>query len=452
VTLAPIATTDVDAAVRSARVAFDEGPWPTFSAVDRANILLKLADLVERDAALLAELETLDIGMPSVLSNHMALPLSIELLRYYAGWPTKLDGRTIPAAPGAAQGAPTLTYTRREPIGVAAAITPWNFPLGITLLKLAPALAAGCTVVLKPAELSPLSALHLARLIAEAGFPKGVVNLVIGEGHVGAHLAQHPQIDKVSFTGSTEVGRSILQAAAGNLKRVTLELGGKSPVVVFADADLELAIPGAAMATFLLQGQNCMAGTRLFIEKPIYEAVMAGIEQVAKSLKIGDPVATDTMVGPLISREQQNRVASYVASGVQDGAELVCGGQTRGPGHFFEPTLFANTNADMSIVKEEIFGPVISAQVFEDSSDLKDLARKVNNTEYGLSGSVWTRNLARGHTMAHLIRSGQVAINCHGAVDVNVPFGGMKQSGWGREYGEEALCGYLETKAITAVL
>ncbi|PVH27492.1 aldehyde dehydrogenase family protein [Pararhodobacter oceanensis] len=451
-TLAPLTTADVDDAVAAARNAFDNGPWPGLPATERARLMFKLADLMERDAALLAELETLDNGMPTVLSNHMALPLSIEIMRYYAGWPTKLDGRTIPATPGAANGAPTLTYTRREAVGVVAAITPWNFPLGMAILKLGPALAAGCTVVFKPSELTPLTAMHLARLIAEAGFPEGVVNVVIGEGSiVGAHLANHPHVDKISFTGSTEVGKSILGAARGNLKRVSLELGGKSPVVVFADADLEQAIPGAAMATFLLQGQNCMAGTRLFIEKPIYETMMAGIEQVAKGLKLGDPFAMDTMVGPLISKAQQDRVASYVVSGVEQGAELVTGGNRQGPGHFFEPTLFSNTSADMRIVQEEIFGPVISAQVFDDASDLKALARRVNDTQYGLSGSVWTKDLSKAHGMAHLIRSGQVAINCHGAVDINVPFGGMKQSGWGREYGEAALDGYLETKAITAV-
>jgi len=422
-------------------------------AVDRAGLLFRLADLVERDAAIIAELETTDNGMPITLSRHMALPLTIELLRYYAGWVTKLRGETLPAAPGAAQGAQTLTYTRREPVGVAAQIIPWNVPFLMAVLKIAPALAVGCTVVLKPAELTPLTALYLGKLVLEAGFPPGALNILNGYGTtVGARLASHPGVDKIAFTGSTAVGRSIVAAAAGNLKKVSLELGGKSPVIIFDDADLELAIPGAAMAAFLLQGQNCMAGTRLFVHRKVHDQVVAGIGEVAKSLKIGPGMMPETMIGPLISKKHQDRVMRYIDLGREEGAELVAGGgRPEMPGYFVEPTLFTNTAPSMRIVREEIFGPVLCVQSF-DTDDLDTLGHRVNDTVYGLSGSVWTTNLSRAHRMAHIVRAGQVGINCHGAVDVNVPFGGYKQSGWGREYGEAALDLYTETKAITARL
>lgn len=443
---------DANAAVEAARVVLTRAEWANLPPSERARLLFRLADLLERDAGIIAELETLNSGIPISLTRYMALPLSASLLRYYAGWVTKMCGEVIPAAPGAAMGSPTLTYTRREPAGVVAQIVPWNFPLGLAMLKIAPALAAGCTVVLKPSEFTPISVLYLAKLTVEAGFPPGVFNVVNGGPPAAAALVSHPDVSRVAFTGSSQVGQTILRAAAGSLKKVSLELGGKSPVIVFDDADLELAIPGAAMAAFLLTGQNCMAGTRLFVHRKVHDRVVAGIEKIAKALVVGAAIHPETALGPLISRRHRDRVLGYVEAGVEEGAELVTGGSTVGEtGFFVQPTVFANTNPSMRIVREEIFGPVISIQQFEDE-DLEELGRKVNDTPYGLSASVWTTNLSRAHRMAHLVQAGQVSINCHGAVDAGIPFGGYKQSGWGRDYGPEALDLYTETKAITVRL
>jgi len=373
-----------------------------------------------------------------------------DFFRYYAGWPTKIHGATIPAAPQGKRPGEVFTFTLREPIGVVGAITPWNVPLPMAMLKLAPALAAGCTIVLKPAELTPLTALRLAELCAEAGVPDGVVNVVTGYGDTaGSALAAHPGVDKISFTGSTEVGRLIVKAAAGNLKKVTLELGGKSPVIVFPDADLAQAIPAAARACFFLQGQNCMAGTRLFVHEKVHDDVVAGVARIASAMKLGPGLDPSSEFGPLISGEHRARVASFVDAGRREGGELVCGGQAPArSGYFYEPTVFARMTPDMTPVKNEIFGPVLCVQSFADD-ELDGIAKAANSTIYGLSGSVWTRDIGIAMQMVRRIDAGQVSVNMHAAVDPAVPFGGNKQSGWGREFGEEGLEPYLKTKGVT---
>jgi phenylacetaldehyde dehydrogenase len=346
----------------------------------------------------------------------------------------------------------SITYTRREPIGVVGAIIPWNSPLIFAILKLAPALATGCTVVLKPAELTPLTALYLGELIQNSDIPKGVVNIVTGYGEsAGVALTKHPDVDKITFTGSTEVGKKIVEASVGNLKKVTLELGGKNPVVVFPDADLEKVIPGAARACFFLQGQNCMAGTRLFVHEDIYEAVINGVKEMAEAFTIGHGLIPTNDFGPLISEVQKNRVLDYIQIGKEEGADLITGGKSVGDkGHFVQPTIFANVRGDMRIAKEEIFGPVLCAESFGDD-DFESIAKRANGTNYGLSGSVWSQDISTAHKMAMLIDAGQVSINCHAAVDPAIPFGGNKQSGWGREFGQEGLDPYLKTKATTVI-
>jgi phenylacetaldehyde dehydrogenase len=440
---------DIDVAVKAARAAFT-GPWAAFTAAERSRVLHRVADLIEQNAQELIELEVLDNGLPMALAQYVVYGVVPEFFRYYAGWPTKIEGATIPAAPQGKRPGEALTFTLREPIGVVGAITPWNSPLPMVMLKLAPALATGCTLVLKPAELTPLTALRLAELCAEAGVPNGVVNVVTGRGETaGAALAAHPDVDKIAFTGSTEVGRQIVRAAAGNLKKVSLELGGKSPVVIFADANLEQAIPGAARACYFLQGQNCMAGTRLFVHERVHDRVVEGIALIARGMKIGPGLDPASEFGPLISDEQRQRVAGFVDAGRREGGELVCGGKapTRA-GYFYEPTLFARMRSDMTPVKSEIFGPVLCAQVFGDD-DFERIANEANSTIYGLSGSVWTRDIGLAMQMVKRIDSGQVAVNMHAAIDPAVPFGGNRQSGWGREFGREGLEPYLKTKAVT---
>lgn len=443
---------DIDAAVAAARKALS-GPWGRLKAFERARLLLAFAEQVERNAALLACVETLENGTPFALSMGSTCGLMPELLRYYAGWTTKLAGETLPAAPAGREALDWLVYTEREPVGVVGAITPWNAPLNIILLKLAPALAAGCTVVLKPAELTPLTGELLVRLAQEAGLPEGVLNLVQGRGEeVGAALAEHPGVDKISFTGSTAVGRSIVRAAAGNLKKVTLELGGKSPMVVFPDADLAEAIPTAAMACFFLSGQNCMAGTRLFVHESIHDQFVAGLSGMAQALKVGDGLEPDTVLGPLISAAQRQRVLDYIALGEAEGARRMTPERHfEGPGHYVAPVVFADCRADMRIVREEIFGPVLTVQRFG-SEDLDALAARVNDTIYGLSGSVWSRDVSTALGFARRIDSGQVAVNAHAAVSPETPFGGNRQSGWGREMGRESLDAYLKTKAVSVRL
>lgn len=441
---------DVDRAVRAARRAFDEGPWSRMTGSQRGRLLWKLAELVEANLQEFAELESLDNGKPVAVARVADVPLTVDMFRYMGGWATKITGTTIPwSAPNE-----FLSYTMREPVGVVGQIIPWNFPLLMAAWKLAPALAAGCTVVLKVAEQTPLSALRLGELIQEAGFPKGVVNILAGYGETaGAALAAHDHVDKVAFTGSTEVGKLIVKAAAGNLKKVSLELGGKSPTIVFGDADIEAAIPGAASAIFFNHGQCCCAGSRLYAHRKVFDQVLEGVAAEAKKIKVGPGLDPATNMGPLVSDEQFRRVTGYIDSGIKEGAKVVTGGRKSGSngGYFVEPTVFTSTKPTMKVVQEEIFGPVVCAEPFDDA-DLEKIAREANATTYGLAASVWTKDISRAHKLARLIRSGTVWINCHNVFDASLPFGGYKQSGWGREMGGEVLSSYTEIKAVTTKL
>jgi len=440
---------DIDAAVDAARQAFAAGPWPVMTPTERGRLLWKLADEIAANGQVLTELEILDNGMPLNPVGALAVPGAVKTLQYYAGWPSKITGHTIPVDTRADASGPAVTYTRREPVGVVGQITPWNYPLGMAVIKLGPALATGCTVVLKPDEHTPLSALFLGELIRKVGFPPGVINIVPGYGtQAGAALTAHPDVDKIAFTGSSAVGKKILQAATGNLKRVSLELGGKAPFIVFPDADIERVIVAATRAAFFLQGQNCQCASRLLIHEDVLDRVVTGIADAAKSMKVGPGWDPETRIGPLISAEQLDRVQGYVTGGVAEGAELVTGGtRLDGPGYFMEPAVFAHTNRDMRIVREEIFGPVTGVQSFADF-DLEAIARQANDTIYGLVASVWTKDLGIAHKLAETIKAGVVGINHHGSGDITAPFGGCKQSGWGRELGAESLDLYLESKTI----
>jgi phenylacetaldehyde dehydrogenase len=441
---------DIDAAVAAANKAF-KGEWSKMTAAQRTRVMLKLADLIDANIQTLAELEVLDNGLPMMLAQYTIAGYASEFLRYYAGWCTKILGDTIPVSPMGLPNGETLTYTKREPIGVVGAIIPWNAPIAMFILKLAPALATGCTMVIKPAELTPLTALFMCDLIKQAGIPDGVVNVVPGLGHVaGAALSGHDDVQKISFTGSTAVGKKIVESALGNLKKVTLELGGKSPVVVYPDADIEAVVGGAIRAAYFLQGQNCMAGTRLFVHQDVFDQVIQGVAAVAGQMKLGPGLDPSSQLGPLISADQRDRVMGYIQAG-KDEAELICGGNARdGKGFFVEPTLFTNSHQNIKIAREEIFGPVLYAQPFGDS-DLESIAAEANKSVYGLSGSVWTKDIAVGLKMAQLIDAGQVSVNCHAAVDPAIPFGGNKMSGWGREFGKDGLEPYLKTKATTVI-
>jgi phenylacetaldehyde dehydrogenase len=441
---------DVNRAVRAARKAFDDGPWTKMTPSERGRIIWKLGDLIAEHNDELAQLESLDNGKPYAVAKVADVPLSADMFWYMAGWATKLEGNTKEISVPYMPGANFHSYTLHEPVGVVGQIIPWNFPLLMAAWKLAPALACGCTVVLKPAEQTPLTALRLAELIAEAGIPDGVVNVVTGFGETaGAALAAHPDVDKVAFTGSTEVGKLIVQAAVGNLKKVSLELGGKSPNIVFADADPS-AIAGAASAIFFNHGQCCVAGSRLLVERDSFDEVVNGVADIAKSIKLGPGIDPGTQMGPLVSEEQLTRVTGYLESGQEEGATAVTGGGRYGDrGYFVEPTVFTNANPGMKIVREEIFGPVVVAEPF---SDLDELAKTANDTIYGLGAGIWTKDISKAHALAKKLRAGSVYINCYNVFDANLPFGGYKQSGWGREMGHEVLENYTEVKAVTTLL
>lgn len=439
---------EIDAAVGAARAALPG--WSAVAPDERAQLILRFAELLESKAEPITEISILDGGLPRMIAQGAA-PFASLFLRYYAGWTNKITGRTLPSSAMGKSPNDLLAYTLREPIGVVGAITPWNYPFGMEMLKIAPVLAAGCTLVLKPAEDAPTAALMMAELAHEAGFPDGVFNVVNGLGEeAGAALSAHDDVDKIAFTGSTEVGRIIVKAAAGNLKKVSLELGGKSPVFVFPDADLAATVPGVAMAGFLLSGQNCVCGSRLFVHEKIAGDLAGGIAEFARGMQVGPGSDPANMIGPLITERQCERVEGMIARAEKEGARRVAGGnRVDRDGWFIEPTLFTECEPDMQIVRDEVFGPVITMQTFSDEEDFESLAARGNDTTYGLSGSVWTRDLETAMRMTRLIDAGQVGVNCHAAMDPTMPFGGNKQSGWGREFGEAALDLYTKTKAVT---
>jgi aldehyde dehydrogenase (NAD+) len=437
---------DVDKAVQAARGAFEKGPWRKMTGAERGKALHRLADLMEKNAEELARLESLDNGKPFHMSKEADVPSSVACYRYYAGWADKIQGKTIPIAGN------YFCYTRHEPVGVVGQIIPWNFPLIMQAWKLAPALAAGNTVVLKPAEQTPLTALRVGELILEAGFPPGVVNIVPGYGPTaGAAIAWHKGIDKVAFTGSTEVGHLIMEAAAkSNLKRVTLELGGKSPNIVFADADMGQAVEGSHFAIFFNQGQCCCAGSRTFVEAKAYDEFVEKSVTRAKKRKVADPFDPDCEQGPQVDDVQFDKVMGYIEAGRKDGASLLAGGKRVGNrGYFIEPTVFADVQDDMKIAKEEIFGPVMSILKFK---DIGEVVERANNTTYGLAAAVWTRDIGKAHAIANSVRAGTVWVNCYDVFDPGAPFGGFKQSGIGRELGEYGLQQYTEVKTVTVKL
>ncbi len=437
---------DIDGAVSAARRAFESGPWSRMPPAGRQRLLWRLAELIDAHADELALLEVLNTGKPLRIARMFDVGLSAECLRYNAGWATKLQGATRDVSlPGNWH-----AYTLREPVGVAGLIVPWNVPLPMAVGKIAPALAAGCTVVLKPAELTPLTAVRLGELIIEAGFPPGVVNIVTGLGTTaGQALVDHPGVDKISFTGSTAVGQRILASAAGNLKRLSLELGGKSPVFIFPDADLDRATDAAARGIFANSGQVCAAGSRLFVHRAVADRVFDGIAERARRLRVGPGLEPDAEMGPLISARQRERVLAYIDSGRKQGAEVLAGGGALdGPGYFVQPTVMVNTRADMTLVREEIFGPVLSTFVFDDEESVEQLAARGNDSAYGLSAAIWTRDLGRAHRLVRRIRSGVVRVNAAVAPDFAMPFGGVKLSGWGRENGPEGVENYTELKSV----
>lgn len=435
--------TDIDLAVAAARRAFDSGPWRRMSASERGRIMYKLADLIESHKEELAALESLDNGKPYLDALNADLPLTIKAFRYYAGWADKIQGKTIPID------GDYFCYTRHEPVGVVGQIIPWNFPLLMLAWKWGPALATGCTMVLKPAEQTPLSALRVAQLALEAGIPNGVINVVPGFGPTaGAALTGHMDVDKVAFTGEHTTGRLIMEAAArSNLKRVSLELGGKSPNIIFADADLDAAVEGAHFGLFFNQGQCCCAGSRLFVEEKVHDEVVARLVNRSRKARMGDPFDPATTQGPQVSREQQERILRYIAVGQKEGANMLVGGKApTGDGYFVEPTVFDNVTDTMTIAREEIFGPVMNILTFK---DIEEVTRRGNDTQFGLAAAVWTRDIRKAHHIAHNLRAGTVWVNCYDVFDAAAPFGGFKMSGIGRELGEYALQLYTEVKTVT---
>jgi aldehyde dehydrogenase (NAD+) len=436
---------DVDKAVAAARHAFDEGPWSKFTPAQRQRALLKLADLIDENMAEFTLLDSMDMGRPIGLGDFGSPPA--DTLRYYAGWPTKIHGETMPNSAGTGM----FTYTLKQPLGVVASITPWNGPLNASTWKMGPALAAGCTMILKPAEEAGLSPLRLAELAMEAGFPPGVFNVVTGFGETaGAALTAHPDVDKVAFTGSTATGQAIMRSAVGNLKKLTLELGGKSPNIIFADADLDSAVPGAGMGVFANTGQICAAGSRVFVERPIYEEFLERLAAFADSLIVGNSLDPATQIGPVVSRTQLDRVTGYLDIGKNEGARAVAGGArltdgARANGYFVPPTVFTDVNDGMRIATEEIFGPVAAVMPFD---TFDEVIRRANATTFGLGGGVWTRDVGKAHKVAKAVRAGTIWVNTYAVVDPAIPFGGQKMSGWGKDLGMQSVEDYLTVKAV----
>ncbi|MGH2902557.1 MAG: aldehyde dehydrogenase family protein [Solirubrobacteraceae bacterium] len=438
---------DVDRAVGAARAAFAEGPWATIGAAGREGLMRALADAIEAHGDELAQIESLDNGKPVGLARYVDVAGAVAHLRYFAGWPTKIEGSVLPVA------VPNMhCYTRREAVGVCGQIIPWNFPLLMAAWKLGPALAAGCTVVLKPAEQTPLSALRIGELALEAGFPPGVLNVLTGDGETGAALVDHPDVDKIAFTGSTAVGREIGAKTGRSLKHVTLELGGKSPNIILPDADIDAAIKGSYQAIYFNTGQACNAGSRLFVPAERFDEVISGLAAQAEQAHLGPGLDTATQLGPVVSAEQHERVMGYIQAGRAEGAEVVTGGEAAladSGGYFVAPTLFSTTDDELKIAREEIFGPVLVASPYD---SLEEVAARANASEYGLAAGVWTRDLSSAHRLAALLRAGMVYVNTWGVVDPSAPFGGFKASGIGREHGHDGLDAYLETKTVWTAL
>lgn len=431
---------DVDKAVKAAKQAFETGEWPALSAYERSQLMHKLANLMERDFEILAQLDTLDNGKPLKEVTGSDLPGAIENLRYFAGWTTKMTGQTIPVSES------FFNYTRHEPVGVVGQIIPWNFPIMMALWKIAPAIATGCTVVLKPAEQTPLSALYLAKLVEEAGFPKGVINIVNGFGKTaGNALVSHPDVNKIAFTGSTATGRAIMKSAADTMKRVTLELGGKSPNIILPDADLDKAIPGVFNGIMVNQGEVCCAGSRVYIPDDIFDEVVNKMKEYAENVTLGDGLDAETDMGPLVSKKQFDTVTSYIEKGIKEGATMLVGGENKGKGYFVSPTVFTGVDEDMTIAKEEIFGPVVVAMPY---SSIDEVIERANASSYGLAAGLWTENLKNAHRISNKLKAGTVWVNCYNLTNAAVPFGGYKESGFGREMGSYALENYTEVKSV----